>query len=73
MSITVAQAQTEVCENCNAQAGQPCTQPTDTGRKPVAWVHLIREDAYRRTQEAIPPPGEALAAHRDILSGLPDA
>lgn len=52
MAVTVAQAQTEVCENCNAQQGQPCTQPTDTGRKPVAWVHLAREAAYTRRQEA---------------------
>lgn len=31
-----------VCPGCNAQPGKPCTQPTDTGRRPVTWMHLTR-------------------------------
>lgn len=31
------------CPNCQAKPKQKCTQPTDTGRKPVRWVHLERE------------------------------
>lgn len=33
------------CPACQAPAGSPCTQPTDTGRKPVKWVHLGRQEA----------------------------
>lgn len=69
MDVTVAQAQTMDCENCNAKPGEPCTQPTDTSRKPVAWVHLTREEAYRTMMRKV----KAEAAFRDILSGLPDA
>lgn len=32
-----------VCPVCNAQPGQACTTPTDTGRRIVNWVHLSRE------------------------------
>lgn len=31
-----------VCPNCNAQPGEPCTQPTDVDRKAVTWTHLSR-------------------------------
>jgi len=31
------------CPNCHAPAGEPCTQPTDTGRNPVKWFHDARE------------------------------
>lgn len=30
------------CPNCHSKPGEACTQPTDTGRRPVAWVHLSR-------------------------------
>jgi hypothetical protein len=33
------------CPACYSPAGQPCTQPTDTSRKPVSWVHYAREHA----------------------------
>ncbi|UVF61619.1 hypothetical protein SEA_GENAMY16_66 [Gordonia phage Genamy16] len=33
------------CPNCLAKPHERCTQPTDTGRKPVRWVHLKRENA----------------------------
>jgi len=36
---------TVTCPNCAAQPGQPCTQPTDTGRRNVTWHHLAREAA----------------------------
>jgi hypothetical protein len=32
-----------VCPNCNAQVTEPCTQPTDTGRRVVAFFHSSRE------------------------------
>jgi len=47
---TKAQAQAVVCPVCNAQAGQPCTQPSNTTRTPVAWVHLARESECERAQ-----------------------
>lgn len=37
-----------VCPNCNAQPGQPCTQPTDDSRRAVNWYHLAREGAARK-------------------------
>ena len=46
--ITIQQAQSVQCPNCNAQPNQPCTQPTNHGRKPVSWVHLTRESAYQQ-------------------------
>lgn len=33
------------CPACQAPAGEPCTQPTDNGRRVVRWAHLSREDA----------------------------
>ena len=33
------------CPNCQAQPGEPCTQPTDTGRRAVKRPHLARLDA----------------------------
>lgn len=33
------------CPNCQARPGEPCTQPTETGRKKVTWTHLSREAA----------------------------
>lgn len=49
--VTAAQAQTVVCPNCNAQPDKPCTQPTDTGRSNVSWVHLARESEYMKQRE----------------------
>lgn len=36
--------QDRACPVCQARPGQPCTQPTDTGRRPVTWFHLNREN-----------------------------
>lgn len=44
--VTIAQAQTVSCPNCNARPGEPCNVPTETGRRDVGWVHLSREAAY---------------------------
>lgn len=33
------------CPACQSPAGERCTQPTDTTRKPVEWFHVAREDA----------------------------
>jgi hypothetical protein len=49
---TREQAHTVTCPNCQAQPGRRCSQPTDTGRRDVAWVHLAREDAYRADRAA---------------------
>ena len=38
-----------ICPNCNAQKGEGCTQPTQTGRRLVAWFHNARFDAARAT------------------------
>ena len=44
------------CPACLSQPGKPCTQPTDTGRKAVDWVHYSREamaaEKYRRDNGA---------------------
>lgn len=36
-------ASTVFCKNCQSKPGFACTQPTDTGRKPVPWYHSVRE------------------------------
>ena len=33
-----------VCTACGATPGQRCTQPTNTGRRPVTWFHSARTD-----------------------------
>lgn len=35
------------CPACHARAGMPCTVPTDTGRRDVAWFHVYRQDLER--------------------------
>lgn len=30
------------CPNCQAPVGEPCTQPTSTGRREVESTHLAR-------------------------------
>lgn len=37
------------CRACNAQPGEPCSAPTDTGRRSVTWHHFIRENDAMRT------------------------
>lgn len=50
------------CPACNAQAGEPCSQPTNTSRKPVNWHHLIREshaqEEYERNERDHEVPDE---------------
>lgn len=46
-SRNTAAARTMTCPACQSGPGQLCTQPTDTGRRPVGWVHLARHAAYR--------------------------
>jgi len=50
-AVTTAQAHTVACPACMARRGEACTQPTDTARRPVRWVHLAREDAYLGAQD----------------------
>jgi hypothetical protein len=38
------------CPACQAPGGEPCTAPTDTGRRPVNWFHLAREDEVREQE-----------------------
>lgn len=45
-NVTLQQAMSVACPACHSKPGKPCTQPTNTGRKPVAWVHLVRESAF---------------------------
>lgn len=47
------------CPNCMSPIGFPCSQPTDDGRRPVAWFHLARE-ALAEKEEALAR--EAIAA-----------
>lgn len=37
------------CPNCQARPGQPCTAPTNTGRRDVKWFHSARESAAADT------------------------
>lgn len=32
------------CPACGSNPGEPCTQTTNTGRRPVTWVHNARKD-----------------------------
>ena len=47
----MAEPLTVACTNCHAQPGQPCTQPTDAGRRPVPWFHLAREADAKETYD----------------------
>ena len=38
-------AMLNACPNCQSGPGEACTQPTDTGRAAVSWVHMARESA----------------------------
>ena len=52
---TTTEARAIACPTCNALAHHPCTQPTDTGRIAVPWVHMAREvmllSVDRQTQD----------------------
>jgi len=36
-----------VCDACFAKPGKVCSQPTNVGRRDVAWFHLSREQTAR--------------------------
>lgn len=36
------------CPNCQARPGEPCTQPSNTKRIPVTWMHLSRHELANR-------------------------
>lgn len=38
------------CPACNAEKGKPCTAPTNTGRRIVAWFHHSRTDLAREAK-----------------------
>lgn len=38
-----------VCTTCNAGPGKSCSQPTENGRRTVAWFHAAREDGLTWT------------------------
>ena len=40
------------CPACQASPGEPCTQPTDTSRRPVPWLHSSRQVAADAAAEA---------------------
>lgn len=35
------------CPACFADVGDPCTEPTNTGRRNVRWFHTKREERAR--------------------------
>jgi len=47
--MAITRAQTVACPACHATAGEPCTAPTDTGRRIVRWVHVARGDALLKS------------------------
>lgn len=51
------------CPNCQARPGEPCTQPTDTGRRNVSWFHMARESAVGKPP-SLPPWLRALVDQR---------
>ena len=56
------------CTSCNAARCEPCTQSTDASRRPVTWVHLAREDAYKVALEG---EGALRLAIEDVRDALP--
>lgn len=40
------------CPACYSPAGEPCTLPTDAGRRPMRRYHLAREDSSIPAREA---------------------
>jgi hypothetical protein len=42
------------CSVCQAKVGEPCTQPTDRGRKAVTWFHLDREFGIQTSEGSQP-------------------
>lgn len=54
--ISPEQARKYACPSCAARSGQPCTTPTDTGRREVKWVHLTRFDIAKAATEGTPRP-----------------
>ena len=45
-AVSVVQALTVACPNCQSPIDEHCTRPTDFGRVPVMFAHLARETAY---------------------------
>jgi hypothetical protein len=45
---TTAQALTVPCPACQSPAFHPCTQATSTARVTVKWVHMAREEEWRK-------------------------
>lgn len=39
------------CPNCQSKAGDPCTQPTENGRKNVPWYHHARFNEYTKWEQ----------------------
>lgn len=35
------------CPACQVPAGEPCTAPTEKGRRPVTWTHSARTEARK--------------------------
>lgn len=48
---TIEHERSVPCPACQAKAGEKCTAPTDTGRRPVEWVHLAREVAADEAEQ----------------------
>ena len=55
MTVAITQALSVICPNCGSVWDKSCTQPTDTGRRAVPWVHLAREAEYLDSREAAAP------------------
>lgn len=55
-----------ICPNCNAKAGNPCTQPTNTGRNPVRFFHFARIEASLHPTEAADPQLEQLLEETEL-------
>ena len=41
------------CPNCQVAAGERCTVPTDTARRPVNWIHSARIDAVTNPERKL--------------------
>lgn len=52
------------CPVCGAFPGAPCTQPTNTGRKPVWWTHLKRNELA--AEERMQDRAEARAYNEEV-------
>lgn len=64
-TASVPQPLNVVCPNCNAQPGEPCTQPTERSRNPVKFFHYARITSVENAEHA-QRVRTAIQSHKEI-------